>query len=769
MSNKKTKSTKKTSKTNKNKKTAKVSGKNTSVKKTPKRNVIPVLSKEAYRGLYFVISVLIVILSVLQMGFIGRFFDTLFKYLFGSFSYLIYIIIVATPIYYIMNKKLKTPAIIVILLILVDFLFQLIYIGNSENNLLGFNDIYNNRISSYGGGLISYYPVKFLIYLLSYYGSLLVTISAIITVIFLYFNINHRELVLRIKYHIVNAFDKNEYVEDTLDDYQEEDDIIYDEYNSTDVNRENSNEQRYNKIKDKDLVVDIREFKEDEEFYDEEVVQRPSRKQPKLNKENITVEEETVNEVVSEESYDNYQLPPVTLLNNPVKKQTITKGDVVEKSKILQSTFNNFGIEVKIVKAIVGPSITQFQILPTPGTKVSKIVNLSNDIALNLAAKDVRIEAPIPGKSLIGIEIPNTVNELVTMKEVFVNDEDNSPLSVALGKDVSGESIFTRIDKTPHLLIAGSTGSGKSVCVNTIITSILLKNKPDKVKLIMIDPKMVELSIYDGIPHLLTSVVTDPVKAADVLHKVVLEMENRYREFARARVRNMEGYNKIAAKDPDYKELPYIVVIIDELADLMMVASSEVQDYIARITQKARAAGIHLLVATQRPSVDVITGTIKNNIPTRVAFMVSSQIDSRTILDIGGAEKLLGRGDMLFMENGSGRPIRIQGTYVENEIDTIVKHVKEQRGPNYLFEPETLLAKLELVEGQDELFETILAFIANEETVSVSLLQRKFKIGFNRASNLIEALESQNLISGNKGSKPRDVFLTQAEYEKNYL
>ena len=398
MSNKKTKSTKKTSKTNKNKKTTKVSGKKTSVKKAPKKNVIPVLSKEVCRGLYFVISVLIVILSVLQMGFVGRFFDTLFKYLFGSFSYLIYIIIVATPIYYIMNKKLKTPAIIVILLFLVDFLFQLIYIGNSDYNLLGFNDIYNNRVSSYGGGLLSYYPVKFLIYLLSYYGSLLVTISAIITVIFLYFNINHRELVLRIKHHIVNAFDKNEYVEDTLDDYQEEDDIIYDEYNSTDVNRENSNEQRYNKIKDKDLVVDIREFKEDEEFYDEEVVQRPSRKQPKLNKEHITVEEEMISEVVSEESYDNYQLPPVTLLNNPVKKQTITKGDVVEKSKILQSTFNNFGIEVKIVKAIVGPSITQFQILPTPGTKVSKIVNLSNDIALNLAAKDVRIEAPIPGK-----------------------------------------------------------------------------------------------------------------------------------------------------------------------------------------------------------------------------------------------------------------------------------------------------------------------------------------------------------------------------------
>ena len=772
LSNKKTKSTKKTSKTSKNKKSTKVSSKKTTVKKAPKKNVIPVLSKEAYRGLYFVISVLIVILSVLQMGFIGRFFDAFFKYLFGSFSYLIYIIIVATPIYYIMNKKLKTPAIVVILLILVDFLFQLIYIGNSDNNLLAFNDIYNNRVSSYGGGLLSYYPVKFLIYLLSYYGSLLVIISAIITVIFLYFNINHKELVLRIKHHIVNAFDKNEYIEDTLDDYQEEDDIIYDEYNSSNVNRENSNEQRYNKIKDKDLVVDIREFKEDEEFYDEEIVQRPTRKQPKLNKEHITVEEETVNEIVSEESYDNYQLPPVTLLNNPVKKQTITKGDVVEKSKILQSTFNNFGIEVKIVKAIVGPSITQFQILPTPGTKVSKIVNLSNDIALNLAAKDVRIEAPIPGKSLIGIEIPNTVNELVTMKEVFVNDEDNSPLSVALGKDVSGESIFTRIDKTPHLLIAGSTGSGKSVCVNTIITSILLKNKPDKVKLIMIDPKMVELSIYDGIPHLLTSVVTDPVKAADVLHKVVLEMENRYREFARARVRNMEGYNKIAAKDPDYKELPYIVVIIDELADLMMVSSKEVEESIARIAQKARAAGIHMIIATQRPSVDVITGVIKTNIPSRIAFAVSSSIDSRTILDKSGAETLLGKGDMLYLSADSSKPVRVQGAFLsDEEVEKVVDFVKSQSEAQY--DPNMTPSEVSSqnsgssAEDVDPLYKEVLLFIAKTQKASASLLQRRFKIGYNRAARIIDMLEEDGYIGPVDGSKPRKVFL-EKEYAEDY-
>ena len=735
------------------------------------RKIIPVLTKETYRGLYFVISVLIIILSVLQMGFVGRFFDSLFKYLFGSFSYILYIIIVATPIYYIMNKKIKTPVIVVTLLVLIDFLFQLILVGNAESTYISFTEIYNGKVLTYGGGLISYYPVKFLIYLLSYYGSLLVVISAIITSIFLYFNINHRTLVLRLKHQIVDAFDKNEYVDEEHDEYLEINEEIIDDYNYVDTKKENSNEQRYNNIKDKDLVVDIREFKEEPE---EELVQRVTRKQAKSKEvKSVDVVEESLNEAVSEESYDNYQLPPITLLNSPVKKQTITKGDVVEKSKILQSTFNNFGIEVKIVKAIVGPSITQFQILPTPGTKVSKIVNLSNDIALNLAAKDVRIEAPIPGKSLIGIEIPNTVNELVTMKEVFVNDEDNSPLSVALGKDVSGESIFTRIDKTPHLLIAGSTGSGKSVCVNTIITSILLKNKPDKVKLIMIDPKMVELSIYDGIPHLLTSVVTDPIKAADVLHKVVLEMENRYREFARARVRNMEGYNKIAAKDPDYKELPYIVVIIDELADLMMVSSKEVEESIARIAQKARAAGIHMIIATQRPSVDVITGVIKTNIPSRIAFAVSSSIDSRTILDKSGAETLLGKGDMLYLSADSSKPVRIQGAFLsDEEVEKVVDYVKSQSEAQY--DPNMTPSEVSTqgggspsVDDVDPLYKEVLLFIAKTQKASASLLQRRFKIGYNRAARIIDMLEEDGYIGPVDGSKPRKVFL-EKEFAEDY-
>ena len=751
---------------NKTKKTKSTKKKNT--KKTKKaKNNIPTLSKEAYRSLYFVISILIVILSVLQMGIIGRFFDSFFKYLFGSFSYIFYLIIIAIPIYYILDKKLKSPILVASVFILIDFLFQLVLIGNKDTNYISFSDIYNNKVSLYGGGIISYYPVKLLIYLLSYYGSLLIVISAIITIIVLYLNINYRSFVLKIKYYVSNAFERDTYVEEKESNIEPSE---FEINNTEDLNNENSNEQRYNDIKDKELVVDIREFPE-EENTDEIVASRPTKR--RIIEE---VKEEPTQEIdkieVNEESYDNYVLPPITLLNNPIKKQTVTKGDIVEKSKILQSTFNNFGIEVKIVKAIVGPSITQFQILPTPGTKVSKIVNLSNDIALNLAAKDVRIEAPIPGKSLIGIEIPNSVNELVTMKEVFVNDKDNSPLSVALGKDVSGEAMFTRIDKTPHLLIAGSTGSGKSVCVNTIITSILLKNKPDKVKLIMIDPKMVELSIYDGIPHLLTSVVTDPLKAADVLHKVVLEMESRYREFARTRVRNIEGYNKIAEKDPDYKELPYIVVIIDELADLMMVSSKEVEESIARIAQKARAAGIHMIIATQRPSVDVITGVIKTNIPSRIAFAVSSSVDSRTILDKSGAETLLGKGDMLYLSADSSKPVRIQGAFLsDDEVEKVVDFVKSQSEAQY--DPNMTPSEVSSQSGgssadeADPLYKEVLLFIAKTQKASASLLQRRFKIGYNRAARIIDMLEEDGYIGPVDGSKPRKVFL-EKEFAEDY-
>ncbi|MDT1938523.1 MULTISPECIES: DNA translocase FtsK [Carnobacterium] len=501
-----------------------------------------------------------------------------------------------------------------------------------------------------------------------------------------------------------------------------------------------------------------------------------TRIEPALKDNPVSLEEKVAVSVLNQIEDENlaaYQFPSLSLLEPPVQFTNSAVDDwVIEQAEMLNEALDAFGVDAQVIGWTIGPAVTQFELQLGRGVKVNKITNLSDDLKLALAAKDIRIEAPIPGRSSVGVEIPNQFSRPVMISEVMESPEfkeNKSPLTVAIGVNLSGKAVVSTIDKMPHGLIAGATGSGKSVFINSILISLLYKANPSEVKLILIDPKAVELAPYNDIPHLLSPVISEPKAAAEALKWAVEEMEERYQKLAAAGVRNIEKFNEKAALHGDHGlKIPYIVIVIDELADLMMVASSEVQDYIARITQKARAAGIHLLVATQRPSVDVVTGTIKNNIPTRVAFMVSSQVDSRTIMDTGGAEKLLGKGDMLFLENGIGQPIRVQGTYVENEIDSIVQHVKDQRAANYLFEPETLLAKLELVESQDELFDEILAFISEEDTVSVSLLQRKFKIGFNRASNLIEALEEQQLISGNKGSKPRDVFLTKATYEANY-
>ena len=478
---------------------------------------------------------------------------------------------------------------------------------------------------------------------------------------------------------------------------------------------------------------------------------------------------------MTEEIYDeNYMFPSVDLLLRPVKLEPNAIDDwVLEQAEILNETLDAFNIHAQVIGWTIGPAVTQFELQLGRGVKVNKITNLSDDLKLSLAAKDIRIEAPIPGKSSVGIEIPNKKSRPVMLSEVMESKEfkeSHSPLTVAIGVNIAGEAVVSTIDKMPHGLIAGATGSGKSVFINSLLVSLLYKATPSEVRLILIDPKAVELAPYNEIPHLLSPVISEPKAASEALKWAVNEMEERYQKLAAAGVRNIQRFNEKAEEHNDLGlKMPYIVIVIDELADLMMVASSDVQDSIARITQKARAAGIHLIVATQRPSVDVITGTIKNNIPTRVAFMVSSQVDSRTILDTGGAEKLLGRGDMLFQENGSGRPIRVQGTYVEKEIERIVRHVKDQRPARYLFEPESLMAKLESVEGKDELFEDVLPFIVSEGQISASALQRKFKIGFNRAANLIESLENENFISGNKGSKPREVFLTKADYEEKFL
>lgn len=467
--------------------------------------------------------------------------------------------------------------------------------------------------------------------------------------------------------------------------------------------------------------------------------------------------------------HSNYKLPPISLLKHGKKvKQNGVVNSINEKGKLLENTLKSFGVGARVINISVGPTVTQFEVQPDVGVKVSRIVSLSDDIALALAAKDIRIEAPIPGKAAVGIEVPNTEVSTVSLREVLEDSKkDSGILDVAFGRDISGNPISAEINKMPHLLVAGSTGSGKSVCINGIITSILMRAKPDEVKFMMIDPKMVELNVYNGIPHLMAPVVTDPKRAALSLKKVVSEMERRYEYFSSTGTRNIEGYNQHIAKNNDengisYPFLPYIVVIVDELADLMMVASSEVEDAIIRLAQMARAAGIHLIIATQRPSVNVITGIIKANIPSRISFAVSSAVDSRTILDAGGAEKLLGRGDMLFMPAGASKPTRIQGAFLsDNEVADVVSHCLKQQQAQYR---EDMIANeveesTPSLESSDEFYHDAKLLVIDMQQASVSLLQRKFRIGYSRAARLIDELEANGVIGPYEGSKPRSVLI----------
>ncbi|MEH6892231.1 DNA translocase FtsK [Bacillus sp. JJ864] len=464
-----------------------------------------------------------------------------------------------------------------------------------------------------------------------------------------------------------------------------------------------------------------------------------------------------------------YKLPSLDLLKFPNNKQVTNENETIyENARKLERTFQSFGVKAKVTKVHRGPAVTKYEVYPDMGVKVSKIVSLSDDLALALAAKDIRIEAPIPGKSAVGIEVPNSEVAVVTLREVLDSKANNHPeekLLIGLGRDITGEAVLARLNKMPHLLVAGATGSGKSVCINGIITSILMRAKPHEVKLMMIDPKMVELNVYNGVPHLLTPVVTDPKKASQALKKVVNEMERRYELFAHSGTRNIEGYNEYVkqhneqseAKQP---ELPYIVVIVDELADLMMVASSDVEDAIMRLAQMARAAGIHLIIATQRPSVDVITGVIKANIPSRIAFAVSSQTDSRTILDTGGAEKLLGRGDMLFVPMGASKPVRVQGAFLsDDEVEKVVEYVVAQQKAQYQEDMIPQDVQETKQEVEDNIYDEAVQLVVDMQTASVSMLQRRFRIGYTRAARLIDAMEMNGVVGPYEGSKPREVLV----------
>ncbi|MFT4414956.1 DNA translocase FtsK [Fredinandcohnia humi] len=463
-----------------------------------------------------------------------------------------------------------------------------------------------------------------------------------------------------------------------------------------------------------------------------------------------------------------YSFPTLSFLHAPPVGQFDDNQWLLQQKTILDQTLRNFKVRAKVVNVTQGPAVTRFEVHPEPGVKVNKITNLSDDIKLSLAAKDIRIEAPIPGKNTIGIEVPNKKSKPVLLKEILQSTEftsNPSPLTVALGLDISGKPIVTDLQKMPHGLIAGATGSGKSVCINAMLVSLLYKASPDEVKLLLIDPKMVELAPYNHIPHLISPVITDAKAATASLKWAVEEMERRYELFAHTGVRDIGRYNEMVRKyDEKSGKLPYLVIIIDELADLMMVAPGDVEDSICRIAQKARACGIHLILATQRPSVDVITGLIKANIPTRIAFSVSSQVDSRTILDSSGADKLLGRGDMLFLENGSSKPIRVQGNFVsDDEIEEVVNYVKAIMKPTYMFEQDELLKKTSISNDEDELFFEACEFVLEHGGASTSSLQRRFRIGYNRAARLIDMMEEQGIISEARGSKPREVLITEEE------
>ncbi|HHW68957.1 MAG TPA: DNA translocase FtsK [Tenericutes bacterium] len=474
---------------------------------------------------------------------------------------------------------------------------------------------------------------------------------------------------------------------------------------------------------------------------------------------------------------EGYNYPPITLLKRPVNsKKSETTEEINEKAQKLVQVLKDFTIEGNVVAANVGPTVTQYEIETKSGTKVSRILSLNREIALALAARDVRIQAPIPGKSTIGIEIPNKVTSMVTVREILENIPKNleeSKLLVTLGKNIMGIPQYCEINKTPHLLVAGATGSGKSVCINSIIISLLMRTRPDELKLVLVDPKKVELSMYNGVPHLLAPVVTDPKKANIALKKIVVEMEKRYDMFSDTGTKNIAGYNeyveqenKKRSEDNKLNKLPFIVVIIDELADLMLVAAKEVEDSIMRITQMARAAGIHLIVATQRPSTDVITGVVKANIPSRVSFSVSSSIDSRTILDASGAEKLLGKGDMLFLPQGENSPIRIQGTFIsDEEIKAVVNYVCKQQKAKYdeslTMSDDELNAKTSFhnEEYDDPLYNEIVEYVVTSGKASTSLLQRRFRLGYNRAARCIDLLEERGIIGPSNGSKPREVLV----------
>lgn len=753
-----------------------------------------------------------------SMGLIGSMMQTLFKGLFGSLSIVIPFIVILTGIlgffegneyiYRLKNTKAYYIGII--------FIFVFYGLLNSRNlpvdsplNSEMLKPVMEMGVNGKGPGLIATTIIYYIIKVFGITGGWMISIFALVIVLLFTFNISVKDLILNIKAKSTSAKNGNLNLKDKVSNMKKSAlEMMTDEVDEATMikkegllkgfmskNKKEKNEEPvlnidneidevddktikivgFNKAEDEYLEIlegtqsmsELDVLKELQSFNKEQC--KDVKEQPVKTSKTFDDKKTQAIDIKPEENYKNYKKPTFEILNK-VDKKTDENGKkkVLKNASLLEKTLADFGVEAKVNQVTVGPTITRYEIQPSPGVKVSKIVNLTDDIALSLAAKSIRIEAPIPGKSAIGIEVPNENAQMVTVREVLESDEFkkfDSPLAMALGKDISGKTVIGDIGKMPHLLIAGSTGSGKSVCVNTLISSILYKAKPDEVKLLLIDPKVVELASYNGIPHLLTPVVTDPKKAANALNWAVVEMNRRYKLFAENQVKDITSYNE---KCED--KLPKIVIIIDELADLMMASANDVEDYICRLAQMARAAGMHLIVATQRPSVDVITGVIKANIPSRIAFAVSSQTDSRTILDMGGAEKLLGKGDMLFYPLGAAKPVRLQGAFIsEGESEKVIDFVKNQIKEDVKYEQGIMetISKPAMTKSssEDELLDQAIQFVVESGQGSSSMLQRKFKIGFNRAARLIDSMEERGIVGQSEGSKPRKVLMSKQDLQ----
>ena len=700
-----------------------------------------------------VLLIFVIVIGIWEKGAIGEIISKFAKYLAGSWSVVFLVLLSFIGLYMIVHRHkpklmgMRIFGLYIALLGALMFAHSKMVIVNAESMSETIKETINTFIQSMdnnamipGGGIIGAFLASICVKLVAVEGTYVI---ASLLIVYGFIKVSGHSVidVFRV---LINKIRKSKKV-------REKDQA---EIEAADNEYENDNKVIVSSV---DEIIDTKPKTKEKEVIE-------------------PVHEEDLSDI--EISGAGYMFPPISLLKKPQNKNSHeNQADVKENVGILEQVFADFGVEGKVVAINIGPAVTQYEMEIKAGTKVSKILSLNREVALALGARDVRIQAPIPGKKTVGVELPNKVTSIVTVREILEavpKSKDDSKLLAVLGRDILGNPIYFEINKTPHLLVAGTTGSGKSICINSIIISLIMRTRPEEVKLVHVDPKKVELSVYNGEPHLLAPVVTEPRKANIALKKIIVEMERRYDLFSDNGVKNIAGYNTLVEKknetlleEQKLRKLPYIVVIIDELSDLMLVAAKEVEDSITRITQMARAAGIHLIVATQRPSTDVITGLIKANIPSRISFAVSNSIDSRTILDMVGAEKLLGKGDMLFLPLGENTPLRVQGTYIsEDEISNVVNYTIAQQKAHYdntlLMDDEEMNAT-SMVDSKDAteepLYNEIVEFVVTQGKASASLLQRRFRLGYNRAARAIDLLEERGIVGPSNGSKPREVLV----------